>query len=241
MLTCSNPVFEQANPMSFFHFFHKLSFALVPGTCVLCGDMTERQLDLCHACERDLPWLEAACPRCSQPGIEEVCGRCITDPPPFKSCLAAFEYQYPVDTLIKRFKQQSAMDYGVILAHLTSALASAVSVDLLVPVPLHWRKSRRRGFNQATLLAARISQDTGIALADVCRCRYRAADQRDLNVDERERNVRGVFACTADLSGQRVLIVDDVVTTTATVRELSRVLLACGATECSVLCVARTG
>jgi len=217
--------------------------AILPHHCLLCG-VTAFHRPLCAACEVDLPhYSTAACPVCALPAPGgQVCGICLRRPPAFDRTLAAFSYGFPVDRLLHAFK------YGGNLAlvdALAQPLARLVAVqprpDLLLPMPLHPSRLKERGFNQSLEIAKPISSWLDIPL-EACACR-RTRDtptQAGLKLRERRRNVRGAFACDLDLSGKSVAVLDDVMTTGATLEEISRVLRRSGATTISAWVVART-
>lgn len=213
------------------------------GRCVLCGGAARD--DLCAACLDELPRLEIACARCGlplpRPGL---CGGCLRRPPPFSHCISPFLYQAPVSQLITRFKYGGKFSYGRALTRqLLERLRQCAPppVDLLLPVPLHWRRRWARGFNQAELIAAELGRALALPVSTRHLQRRRAAPpQQALNAAERERNLKAAFGVRKPLHGVRVALVDDVVTTAATASELSRALLASGAASVQVWCLART-
>ncbi|HKI73483.1 MAG TPA: ComF family protein [Pseudomonadales bacterium] len=224
-----------------------LLFALVPGSCILCDAQTRRHLDLCCACERELPRIVRPCHRCGlQMGAGDVCGRCLAVPPPFERCFAPFRYAWPIDRLVSDFKQRGRIIVGKMLAHAVSTAYIAETAperfpDVLVPVPLHKRRLRHRGFNQSVEIADVLSDHTGRPVDNhLCRRVKDAAPQKSLDAKQRSRNLRDAFAIDGDPEGLSVAIVDDVVTTAATVSEISRLFLARGASRVEVIALART-
>lgn len=153
---------------------------------------------------------------------------------------AAFLYDYPLDALIHAYK------YGGRLAlarPLGAALAQRVArdVDVIVPMPLARGRLAERGFNQALEIARVVTATTRTALLpDACRKVAETPPQAALPWKDRARNVRRAFVCDADLSGRKVAVVDDVLTTGATLNELARVLLRAGAASVRGWIVART-
>ena len=211
--------------------------------CLLCGSRSHAGL-LCPACAAGLPRLPAACcPSCALPTPGgAVCGACLRHPPALTRVRAVYRYAFPVDGLIQRLKYAGQ---EVIAAHLARAMAAAVAMpawpDLILPMPLHPRRLRERGFNQAALLAGHLAGLLDVELAPTaCRRVRDTPPQVDLPVDQRHRNIRGAFECVADLSGRRVVLVDDVMTTGASLDELARVVQRAGAAEVSAWVVART-
>lgn len=211
--------------------------------CVLCGSMNHDGL-WCAACDRALPYLDAAhCPSCALPAPGgEVCGQCLKHPPLFARATAVFGYAFPLDKLIQ------AMKYGeqLALAHaFAEKLAHCIDKndlpDYVIPMPLHPAKLRERGFNQSQLLAARITRKLGLELLpNACRRVRDTPPQSALPWKERKKNVRDAFRCDTDLTGKRVALVDDVLTTGASLNALAEVIQKRGAVEISVWVVART-
>jgi ComF family protein len=186
---------------------------------------------------------------CALPAIDRaICGECVRAPPPFAETIAALAYAFPVDRLIQRIK------YGGNLALVDwagAALAAAVSAKLahrdprgrperIVALPLSASRQRERGFNQAAEIAACVALATALPVfAPLERIRT-GPPQAALPWTARRRNVRGAFAVRRDVSGARIALVDDVMTTGATLAEASRVLAAAGAHRVECWVVART-
>ena len=219
----------------------------LPQSCLLCGT-TGAVASLCPACAADLPLAAApACAVCALPlgdaqahGI--ACGACLRHPPSFDHTLAGFRYGFPVDRLLQAFKYSGELALAETLAlPLARAVDSRPRPDLLLPMPLHPLRLRERGFNQALEIARPLAHWLKLPLqADGCRRIRDTASQAGMKWKERQRNVRGAFACDLDLNGKRVAVLDDVMTTGATLNEISRVLKARGAAEVSAWVVART-
>lgn len=211
--------------------------------CALCAAPSAR--GLCEPCCDDLDWIAHGCENCGlplpQPGL---CAFCQIQPPPFRRCISPLAYAPPVSHLIGAFKYQRKLLYGRILSELLIRRLRDEpfdAVDAIVPTPLHWRRRWWRGFNQAELIGDELSRGLGIPLRARWLKRVRPTPrQQDLTAEERRRNLRGAFAATRPLPGLRIALVDDVVTTGATVAEISRVLLDAGATSVQVWCLART-
>ncbi|HET7595630.1 MAG TPA: ComF family protein [Burkholderiales bacterium] len=214
---------------------------LLPHYCLLCGAASHPSL-LCAACDRTLvrPPL-ARCPVCALPApAANTCGACLAHPPHYDAVAAAFIYAYPLDALIQSFKYGANL---VVARLLGEALADAVAeqhVDLIVPMPLSLARLRERGFNQAHEIARYLAAASGLPIArSACRRVIDTAAQAALPWKARAGNVRGAFACDADLSGCTVAIVDDVMTTGATVDELARCMRRAGAREIRAWVAAR--
>lgn len=221
-----------------------------PPRCLLCADPGEGGRALCRGCDGDLPRIAHGCRRCGEAlpatGPERpdltVCGACLWRPPPFSAIRVPFHYAAPIDWLVHRLKFRHDLTAGRLLGHLLAAAVvdDAPAVAAVVPVPLHARRLRERGFNQAAELARPVARALGAPLrTDLLARRYAASPQMDLPAERRRGNVRGTFAPAAGVAGGTVLLVDDVVTTASTVREASRALLRGGCDGVRVLAVAR--
>ncbi len=218
----------------------QLQTSLLPGSCLLCGADSSNHL-LCPDCTKDLPPLpEHHCPQCNEQTTHgERCGACLKDPPAFARSFACFRYEFPVDRIIHAFKYGHQLAVANWAAQIiTQQLDNAY--DLLIPMPLHPERLRERGFNQSAEIARRIAQTTGQPLNIDALTRSRATPpQAELPMKERTRNVRGAFECSDDLSGKHVLLIDDVMTTGATLREASRIIKLHGAASIDVAVLAR--
>lgn len=223
-----------------------LSFQLFPGCCLLCGERSARQCDVCAACENDLPALPCACARCAMPlgatDGDDCCGTCLRRAPPQDALRAAFRYAFPLDRLIQRFKFHGEQSCGRVLGEL---LASRLSVHAppacLVPVPLHASRLRERGFNQAEELFRPLARRLRLPLLNGLVTRQReTAVQSGMDAAARRRNVRGAFALLDDRLPAHVAIVDDVVTTGSTVGEIASLLKRAGVERVDVWALART-
>jgi ComF family protein len=214
--------------------------------CLLCGQGDEGEI-LCRRCAEDLPRLSSPrCPRCALPtALGEPCGRCLAHPPHYDRTFAAFSYGFPLDKLIQSFKYGHrlalAAYLGRELARLASSSAGEWAADLIVPLPLHPIRLRERGFNQALELARPVAAALGLSLdPHACaRIRYTPA-QAGLPWKKRVENIRHAFHCAHALTGRRILLIDDVMTTGASLDECARTLKRHGAAEVSLLVVART-
>lgn len=214
---------------------------LLEQDCLLCGATSGESL-LCPACINDLPRLPAEhCPQCALPTPHgERCGRCLTKPPHYDATIACFTYDFPADKLVQSFKYAHRLALGSWFGQQLAASAAACSADLIVPLPLHPLRLRERGFNQALELARPISTAHGWPIdAHTCsRIRHTPA-QAELPWRERVKNIRGAFYCAGDLSGKRIVLVDDVMTTGASLDECARTLKLHGAARVTLLVVAR--
>ncbi|MEQ1533338.1 MAG: ComF family protein [Sideroxydans sp.] len=221
----------------------KLRQLLPAQPCLLCGGMSRDGL-CCASCNAELPrHNQPHCPRCALPTPHaEVCGRCLKHPPHFERTLAAFSYSFPVNQLIKALKFHEEL---ILVNFLADELAKRVvqQPDFLLALPLHPLRLRARGFNQSQLLAQRISTKLAIPLLTPGCLRIRdTAPQSSLPWKERDKNMRHAFSLAPQINvaGKHIAIVDDVMTTGASVGELAATLKQAGAKEVSVWVVART-
>ena len=214
---------------------------LLPQQCLLCTAPAPARA-LCEDCHAQLPRLDSMrCPQCATPTLHgNVCGACLAAPPAFAAVSAAYAYAWPLAPLIQQFKYAGNLALTRLLAEAMCAAIRA-PVDLVVPMPLGSARLRARGFNQALELARYASAATGTTLAaSACRRVRDGTPQALLPWKARAKNIRGAFVCDADLEGMRVAVVDDVMTTGATLHEIARTLHKAGAREVHGWVVART-
>lgn len=224
----------------------------LPRLCLFCSEPAPVAAAnaICPGCEAQVqPVVSPLCPCCgrvfgSREGADHLCGPCQTEPPPFDRALAAviYEEEGPTGLAIKRLKYGRRFEYLPLLRAWLGAPACrelAAAADLVAPVPLHPRRLRERGFNQAVLLA-RSFPEAPFSRDALTRLRP-TRPQTGLSPPERRDNVKGAFAVTrpALVDGRHVCLVDDVYTTGATVRECARALKKAGASAVTVLTVAR--
>ncbi len=219
--------------------------------CALCDERCEPEHSLCGACQADLPWLGPQCTVCAlplpTPGM--ICGQCLKRPPAFDHVVAPWRFDFPIDSLITRFKHQSRWPLGRVLAEqLTQHLRHLFVEGLprpsaLLPVPLARKRLRQRGFNQAQMLADWLSPALQIPVRnELLQRTLDTPSQQQLDAAARRRNLRQAFALPdkQPLRDQHLAIVDDVLTTGATAEALARLLRRAGAARVDVYCLART-
>lgn len=208
--------------------------------CVLCAAASGERL-LCAACAADLPLVADACPQCAGPSPGgAVCGACTTRPPQFDATIAPWRYEFPVDRLVLALKFGRRLALAAAFGAVLADRAAGRRVDALVPMPLGRARLAERGFNQALEIARHLAQSTGLALAPELARRVRdTVPQTDLPHDARAANVRGAFACD-DVAGRALAVIDDVMTTGASLEELARTLKRAGAARVENWVVART-
>ncbi|MDP2870241.1 ComF family protein [Methyloversatilis sp.] len=214
---------------------------LMPQDCRLCGLPSGDAL-LCAGCHDELPRLPAAhCPICALPvPTADVCGRCLKHPPAFDATLAVWAYAEPADQLIHELKFRARLPLAIWFAHELHALGLP-PCDLLLAMPLHPNRLRERGFNQSVEIGralGRLGQLNFDAFGLVRL--YDTPPQRDLAWSQRRRNVRGAFAVRTEVAGRHVAVLDDVLTTGASLHEVARMLKAAGALTVTNLVLART-
>ena len=205
---------------------------ILPAICVLCGAKTGRKMNLCLACENDLPRFKYACWQCGLPLVSDRvnrCGQCIQKPPPFNRTLALCSYEKPIAALIMSIKFQQNLCYTKLLGNL---LASHVAQqyqheplpECIIPVPLYKKRLGKRGFNQALEIARPIAKQLQLAMPyKTCRRVKATKAQAETPAKQRANNVKDAFIVST-LSAKHVAIVDDVITTGHTVAEVTRAL-----------------
>ncbi len=213
------------------------------GACVLCGKKEVLVCELCRACACDLPVIAAACQSCGIPlsraGL--VCAECLQRPPAFSRCFAPFHYQDPIRARIRALKFDGDLPAARELAAWMWVRRPDRSMpQALLPVPLHRRRLVERGFNQSLELARHLGELACVpVLRGGCVRIAHTAAQSGLAALHRRRNVRGAFRAQALDGLEHVAIVDDVITTGSTVRELARTLRRQGVVEVEIWAVAR--
>lgn len=219
--------------------------------CLLCDEPSETALALCAPCLDELPWLGTQCGVCALPlpAAGQVCGQCQQHPPAFHRVVAPWCYEFPLDSLISRFKHHEQWPFGRLMAELTGQFLQfrfdegLDRPDGLLPVPLSHQRLRQRGFNQAVMLARWLGEHLQLQVEPHWLQRIQDTPaQQGLDAKARQRNLRQAFALAADapVAGRHLALVDDVLTTGATAQALARLLLDAGARQVDVYCLART-
>lgn len=223
--------------------FGSITDWLLPRRCLLC-DAQAGPDHLCPACAAELPRVPLACPRCAMPVVTPgLCPACLRQPPPFDAALAPLEYTGAVRFLLTQFKFHGRLSHGAPLAcHLLASVRERGEglPQALLPVPVHPGRLRERGYNQALELARPLAGALDIPLLSSSLVRTRATSpQMTLPEAARAANVRGAFAVRGALP-EHVALVDDVLTTGATVAELARLLKRQGCARVEVWCACRS-
>jgi ComF family protein len=222
---------------------------MLPSHCVACNEalpLTDRHASCCNRCWNDLPALEASCRGCAAPlpvEDQQLCIACGDEPWPTEWTASWGNYRGGLERLLHAFKfeRHDFLDeeLGTLLAALYTRRGD-LDFDCAVPIPMHPRKVRARGYNQAELLARRVSSATGLEfLPALLQKTSDNATQSLLPREERAKNVRRVFRAHPSVKDRAVLLVDDICTTGETIRAASGVLLAAGARRVAAITVAR--
>ena len=235
---------------------------LFPCICVLCGQRSARDVDLCRQCEEALDINAGACPRCAAPFAAprdaaaseyavaqedaSVCGACLASSPPWRRTVAPFSYSAPLSRIVTGLKSgngllEARVLGALLLPFVRQRYADEALPEALLPVPMTRRRRWQRGYNQAELLGRELGRalDRPQLRNRLVRVKH-APPQRSLPRSARLRNLRGAFKVKGPLGARRVALVDDVTTTGATVRAAASALLAAGASEVDVWTVAKT-
>lgn len=209
----------------------RLGRLLYPARCPVCREAADEATGLCVDCSGRLPWLISACSSCALPlgdaqRADIACGECVRRSPPLQFVQASFLYGFPLDRLLPRFKFHRDLACGRLLSQwMLPACVAAPRPHALLPVPLHATRLRERGYDQALELARPLARALDLPLrADLVRMRATAA-QSSLDAGARRRNLRGAFVVDARRPlPEHVALVDDVMTTGATLHAAARAL-----------------
>ena len=214
---------------------------------MLCSAPEGGSLGICRDCSQDLPWHTAEyCPQCALASpVNQICGHCLKSPPAFDAAHALFRYEYPLDAMLQRYKYKHlltmAKTFGELMARRINAAAGPACPDIILPMPLHPQRLQERGFNQAVeigrVLAKRLQLELDI---QSCARIKLAPPQVSLPLKARVKNMRGAFACRQNLDGLRIALIDDVMTTGASLNALAKTAKDAGAAHIECWVVART-
>jgi ComF family protein len=223
----------------------------LPTLCVSCREPVDGE-GVCAACWAKLSFIERPyCPRLGipfvyDPGPDMLSMEAIASPPAYQRARAAVRYDDVARTLVHALKYQDRTDLAPAMGRWMARAGGELlaGADMLVPVPLHWRRAWRRRYNQSGALARVIERQSGVKLASEALRRVRPTQQQiGLSRLERASNVQGAFKVAperkADIAGRRVILVDDVLTSGATVDACARALLRAKAAQVDVLVFAR--
>ncbi len=225
----------------------KIFSNLFPSRCILCQKTVNHGLELCSECYRALPHNRVSCPRCALPLADDIqspvlCGRCIRKTPAFDYAFSPFRYEDDVIGLVHQLKFGEKISHAKAIGEmlLKQLLLTGEKPDCLLPVSLHKSRMRHRGFNQSIEISRIIARRLAIPIELDAVVRHRSTvTQTGLNAKQRQKNIRGAFSVVEALNYKHVLIIDDVMTTGATVNELAIVLKKNEVQRVGVLSIAR--
>jgi ComF family protein len=240
----------------------RLLSSIFPSRCILCQQIVlehaiNQHVEICSGCYQVLPHNKYCCAHCALPLPEDVgldcinkndilCGRCIKQAPQFDYSYSLFRYQDEVIRLIHRLKFGEKVSYARSIGELLlttvvdKLLPEQGRPECIIPVPLHNRRLRQRGYNQSTEISRVLSKKMGLAIEHDVVLRQRSTlTQTGLKAKQRQKNIKGAFKVMRRLNAKHVLLVDDVITTGSTVNELAKVLKQSGIERIGVLSIAR--
>ena len=228
---------------------------LFPSRCILCQQTViehaiNHDIEVCSGCYQDLPHNDNCCSHCALPLAEDIsgvlCGRCIKKLPLFDYSYSLFRYEDEIIRLVHQLKFGEKISYArsigeLLLTTMVDRLLPEQGMpDCVIPVPLHDRRLRERGYNQSTEIARVLAKKMDLPIAQGKVVRQRSTlTQTGLKADERQRNIKGAFKVVSELNDKHVLVVDDVITTGSTVNELAKALKKSGVERVGVLSIAR--
>jgi ComF family protein len=215
--------------------------------CLLCKNPLGEQFGFCNDCFAELPWHHAPhCPQCALITDGSICGQCIKSAPAFDSTISVLTYEFPANALLQHYKYQQAHylahTFGDLLAnHLAIHQPKISAVDLVIPMPMHPTRLKERGFNQALEIARIVANTHQLPLDFESAYRIKLTPpQATLPLKERVKNMQNVFQCKRDLNGFNIAIIDDVMTSGASLNALAKTLKKAGANKVECWVIART-
>jgi ComF family protein len=225
----------------------KFNQSIFPQTCIMCAAWQGGAYGICDGCLADMPWHNCAqCPQCGLPAYDnQLCGHCINSPPDFDATRALFRYAFPIQQMLQRYKYGELLalgaSFGHLLANHMAANLLAEMPDLIIPMPLHPKRLQERGFNQSLEVARIVSEKLNVKLDhSVCERIKLSPPQASLPLKERVKNMKGAFNCNRPLHGQSIVVIDDVMTTGASLNSLAKALKKAGARRVECWVIART-
>lgn len=231
-----------------------ISNVIFPPQCLGCAEILHphgRQL-FCSACKEKIKFITGnLCPVCgttfsNSPAESHLCGNCLKNKPYFSCARAVFSYETIILEVIHQFKYGNNISVGARLASLMADFSfpdvEFTDYSLIMPVPLHIKRLRERGFNQSLILARALAKKWLIPLDFSLLKRHKSTlTQTGLHKTERKQNIKGAFEVSDKnkIAGKNVLLIDDVYTTGATINECAKTLIKAGAQNVTVLTLAR--
>ncbi|RUR05778.1 ComF family protein [Legionella sp. km772] len=216
----------------------------LPSICILCNQFHPTRLAVCDFCIALFPSLGPSCKYCAFPLPDEgylICGHCIKQPPYFNNATIAYSFEEPLRGLLHRFKYQNGLYLSSLLAQLIiNAWKKQPSTpQCLIPVPMHPKKIKSRGFNQTIIIAQLLSKRLKIPIDFIsCQKKLHTPAQAELNGKKRSQNIKNAFS-VAPSSYKHIALIDDLLTTGSTVNELAKVLKKSGVQQVDIWCCAR--
>ncbi len=217
---------------------------LLKQRCLLCLASHSTPLGLCQPCLDDMPWLlDPVCQQCALPCKDRYCGSCLSNPPYFDASYSVFSYSFPVNAMLQSYKYGNKLHLARLFGQLLQHKVAQNQVDWVLPMPMHPQRLKERGFNQALEIAKIVTQahPEKLDYQTVKRPKHNPP-QASLAWQARLKNIKGVFKLDAPqiFKDKRVAIVDDVMTTGASLNELAKTLKQAGASHVECWIVART-
>lgn len=235
----------------FVSYFNKSIDYILPHRCISCRELTRDDEGLCSACFMKLNFIaNPYCAKCGTPFDFEIkskvfCGKCLTNPPEYTLARALLKFDFQSKQLIHNFKYNDATASAKLFAKLLAAryIDDFSDVDIIVPVPMHRIKRIFRHYNPAQILATELGKKLNIKVIQdlLIKVRWTKA-QTTLSKKERETNLHGSIKCSADynLSGKKILLVDDMRTTGATSENCIKALKKCNAAQIKLVTIGIT-
>jgi len=232
---------------------YKLLDFLLPPRCLLCGSshILAPDIHLCAPCRDDLPLNAHACVQCAIPlevtasdRGEHRCGSCLISPPDYSRSWSPFIYAQPLEWMIQQLKFNARLHFAPLLSALMQQQLSEglrnTGAEVMIPLPLHKRRMKQRGFNQSQLLLKPLASALGLPVDNGCCRRIRHTEhQTGKNARQRKQNIRGAFVFDNQRQYRHVILFDDVVTTGSSVGEMCKVLKQGGVEKIDVWSLAR--
>ncbi len=210
--------------------------------CFLCSAKADGTTCLCQDCLGGLPPAPSpSCLQCGASATNQTCGQCLKHKPFYDETHARFSYAYPVDTIIQHYKYHHALYLHHTLAGLLQEKVMDATVDIIIPMPLHPSRLKERGFNQSLEIAKVIAKQHNITLDSTSCTRIKdTPPQSSLAPKERIKNMKDAFDCQATFTDMHIALIDDVMTTGASLNALAKTLKEAGASKISCYVIART-
>lgn len=215
-----------------------------PAICVLCNQFHKRTLALCDFCIQLLPALENACRQCAYPLADPtypLCGHCIKTPPSFDAATIAYRFEEPLRSIVHQFKYKDGLFLGSLLTELIIKAweKNPTHPQCLIPVPMHPKKLKQRGFNQAVILTRLLSKRLGLPKdLNSCKKIINTPPQALLDSQKRIQNIKDAFSVNK-IPYNHIALVDDLLTTGSTANELAHSLKQFGVERVEIWCCAR--